>query len=148
MRRGKGGMTVAERLERLSEKCATSDCILFIGAGTSDGYGMITIGGKRLLAHRVAYELKRGPIPEGFTIDHKCLVKRCINDEHHELVTHGENTRRGHLGKFKSHCRHGHEKSGRNLVIVTRSNGWINHRCRSCINEQRNAARRKLRQKR
>jgi HNH endonuclease len=136
-------MTVAERLDRLSARDANSDCILFIGAGTSDGYGMITIDGKRLLAHRVAYELKHGPIPEGFTIDHKCPAKRCINDAHHEVVTQGVNTRRAHLGKFNTNCPRGHSLTGENLQVITRRNGWVLHRCRTCTKTQRNAARKK-----
>lgn len=63
------------------------------------GYGHIGIredDGKWHLrrAHRVAYELLVGPIPEGLTIDHLCNVKHCVNPAHLEPVTTQENTRR------------------------------------------------------
>jgi len=33
-------------------------------------------------------------VSEGLTIDHLCGVKRCVNPDHMEVVTRGENTRR------------------------------------------------------
>lgn len=46
------------------------------------------------MAHRVAYELWVGPIPEGMELDHRCKVRACINPAHLEPVTHAENMRR------------------------------------------------------
>lgn len=40
--------------------------------GTAFGYGQISVGGKNAFAHRLSYELLRGPIPAGLTIDHLC----------------------------------------------------------------------------
>ena len=45
-------------------------------------------------AHRVAYELLRGPIPPDLECDHLCEDKACVNPWHIELVTHQENTAR------------------------------------------------------
>lgn len=47
------------------------------------------------LAHRAAYELLIGPIPEGMTLDHLCKNTICVNPAHLEVVTRGENARRG-----------------------------------------------------
>lgn len=36
------------------------------------GYGVVTIAGKLLRAHRFVWELAVGPIPDGLTLDHEC----------------------------------------------------------------------------
>lgn len=60
-----------------------------------DSYGSLTISGRRHAAHRVAWILAHGrDIPEGLFIDHLCCNKRCVNAEHLEAVTPGENVRR------------------------------------------------------
>lgn len=70
--------------------------------------------------HRLAYEALVGHIPDGMTIDHLCRNKECINPQHMEVVTRGENARRANLGNkylvgkrngFKGlvgDCKHGH----------------------------------------
>lgn len=55
------------------------------------GYGS---RGKRL-AHRLLYEAAKGPIPAGMDVDHLCRVRSCVNPDHLEPVTRGENIRRG-----------------------------------------------------
>jgi len=48
-----------------------SGCWLWTAA-TIRGYGAINIAGQARYAHRVAYEMWRGPIPDGLDIDHLC----------------------------------------------------------------------------
>ena len=45
-------------------------------------------------AHRLSYEHHIGPIGDGLTIDHLCEIKLCVNPDHLEPVSSGENTRR------------------------------------------------------
>lgn len=71
-----------------------SGCWVWNGAITIHGYGKIFVSGKLKLAHRVAWELYIGRIPSIAVLDHKCRRKNCVNPDHLEAVTVGENTRR------------------------------------------------------
>ncbi|RLB43368.1 MAG: HNH endonuclease [Deltaproteobacteria bacterium] len=75
--------------------------------------------GKRVvnrLAHRYAYEVLVGPIPEGLVIDHSCNVRQCGNPDHLEPVTQKVNVRRGKKGTM-THCKRGHPLAGVNLYL-------------------------------
>lgn len=69
-------------------------CIEFTGALSPDGYGRLNRAGGMRLAHREAYALVRGPIPEGLELDHLCVNPACVHPGHLEPVTHEENLRR------------------------------------------------------
>lgn len=84
-----------ERFWRLVEKGDPSSCWIWTGKKGSKGYGLAHVdGGRQAQAHRVAYELLVGPIPDGLEIDHTCNVRPCVNPDHLEPVTHAENVRR------------------------------------------------------
>lgn len=72
-------------------------CWEWIGTTDRNGYGHIWGGpGKGpLAAHRVAYELLVGPIPDGLCLDHLCRNTSCVNPQHLEPVTYAENYLRG-----------------------------------------------------
>jgi hypothetical protein len=74
-------------------------CWQWMRAKTPRGYGTISlrIDGTQMWmpAHRHYYELHKGPIPEGYQIDHLCRNHSCVNPEHLEAVTQAENMRRG-----------------------------------------------------
>lgn len=88
-------------LERFAAKVATEgDCAVWTGCLNSAGYGMIGLGGRGAgneYAHRLAYMWAHGldELPAGHHVDHLCRNRRCVKPAHLELVTHGENIRRG-----------------------------------------------------
>lgn len=73
----------------------TNSCWLWTGRKMWNGYGQFDLGQKAVLPHRFAYELIKGPIPKGITLDHLCKVRHCVNPAHLEAVTMRENIMRG-----------------------------------------------------
>ena len=98
-------------------------------------FGVLSNGPE--LAHRVAYELFVGPIPEGMHIDHLCRVRCCVNPKHLEPVTHAENLLRGFsrnaVNARKTHCLNGHEFNEQNTYI-RKSDGY--RWCKKCGNDR------------
>lgn len=72
----------------------TTPCWISDATPKGGRYVQIHYNGRRVGAHRVAYELAKGPIPNGFQIDHLCRVTNCIRPEHLEAVEPYENVRR------------------------------------------------------
>ena len=82
------------------------DCLIWTGAKCLKGYGRMRVNGKLQPAHRVAYELEYGPIPEGKVIDHICQNPACCNTAHLRVATIGQNN--SHLvGAQKNNIRSG-----------------------------------------
>lgn len=71
------------------------DCWIWTGHKNRCGYGRLTVDGRRIAAHRLAYELLVGPVPDGLELDHLCRNRACVRPSHLEPVTHRENTLRG-----------------------------------------------------
>lgn len=79
-------------------------CLDWTRSLQTKGYGCAALAdgsGRNGLAHRLAWMYNNGPIPNGLTVDHLCCNKRCINIQHMELVTRGENTRRANKRRAK-----------------------------------------------
>lgn len=58
---------------------------------TIAGYGRLRVNGVRIRAHRYAYELTNGPIPDGIIIRHTCDNPICCNPDHLVAGTHVDN---------------------------------------------------------
>ncbi len=92
-----------------------------LGAGA---YGVF----RGFKAHRVAFTLMRGPVPNGLTLDHVCGNTWCVNPEHLDPVTQRANTLRGGaqsaINARKTVCAKGH-------VFELRVDG-LGRVCRTC----------------
>jgi len=74
------------------DKDGANGCWNWTASCATNGYGHFNIDGKMIRAHRVAYELYVGEIPDGLLVRHKCKQNRkCVNPEHLETGTHQEN---------------------------------------------------------
>lgn len=119
----------AERFWTKVEK--TKTCWLWTGAKIKRGYGHFRMPTGVQMAHRVAYELLVGPVPEKMDLDHLCRVHSCVNPSHLEPVPHRVNCLRGDapiagLAK-RTHCFRGHEFTADNTYSTPGR-----RRCRMC----------------
>jgi hypothetical protein len=97
-----------------------------------NGYGQAVFNGKIIYAHRLAYELFKGPIPDGMEIDHLCKITICCNPDHLRLLTKEENIRGSrNSNRFKPSCSKGHLFS-KHGYIRKLPNGLNRRVCRIC----------------
>lgn len=79
-------------IEEFARRFEKSDgCWEWTRGKDGSGYGKMPYQGKSLKAHRVAYELHNGRIPEGKHILHACDNPACVRPEHLSAGTHQDN---------------------------------------------------------
>ena len=119
-------------------------CWLWTGTVTRTRYGMFWPHGEAVVAHRFAYELFVGEIPDGMVIDHLCRSRSCVNPEHLEAVAFIENVRRGAKvpGVVTPNvCKHGHPFTEENTI----RNDKGHRHCRECGRRRNREYKRKIR---
>lgn len=132
------GRPVLERLMGLVIKTGTG-CWEWQGYRIR-GYGTFHYGGPKM-AHRVAYELLVGPIPEGLQLDHLCRNPPCVNPAHLEPVTPRENVLRSNarhaVAVRLNQCAAGHPFTPESTRWDRRRNGRTTRACSICANAHR-----------
>jgi len=109
-------------------------CLEWTGYTNVSGYGVTWFGGRKTLAHRVAWILANGPIPEGMYVCHTCDNPPCCNVAHlflGDAVANGQDMAAKGRGwqQKKTHCPQGHPYDEANTVR------WHRQRtCRTCGN--------------
>lgn len=123
----------------------SGDCWLWTAGRYSEGYGKIQVDGQSRLAHRIAYELFIGPIPEGLELDHLCRIRHCVNPGHLEPVTHQANLLRSPIAPAALHARRTHCLRGHLLDGVQSNSGHTTSNraryCKTCRRQNRHARR-------
>ena len=98
------------------------DCWLWTGQlrkNPKKRYGRFRVGNKTVHAHRLAYELLIGPIPEGELVCHHCDNPSCVNPAHLYAGTHQDNMN-DMVARRRSCCDAGHSKLTEKQVLKIR----------------------------
>lgn len=121
--------TPEEAFEARTEPLAWSSCIVWTGALDGSGYGRLRVNGRKVQAHRYAWERERGPIPDGMVIDHRCYERSCVNVDHLRLATPQENvqSRSGAMPGRKHDLPRGVYLNGRGYSALVRHNGTLHY---------------------
>ena len=82
--------SLAERIAHFTRTDPLSGCHIWQG-NLKDGYGSLRYQGQTFFAHRLAWEVRHGPIPAGLVLRHRCNVRRCCNPDHLVPGTRAEN---------------------------------------------------------
>lgn len=117
------GLSVEDKLKFYGWNTTESGCWVFNGPKSAEGYGILYHKGRRTGAHRWAYEMWVGPIPEDKpVIRHTCDNPPCINPDHliagtqidniKDRVERGRNRKGGNKGEDNAAARLTWEKVG------------------------------------
>ena len=123
--------SLQERFESKIAYCPMTGCHLWTGAIDSSGYGSFKLGFKAIGAHRVAFAMAKGVIPEDFEIDHLCRIRCCVNPDHLEAVTKTENQYRGKSFSGINHRKVNCPRCGNAFSLRKRPTG-LKRYCVSC----------------
>lgn len=105
------------RARPIGYRVKANGCWDWVGATNPGGYGHWYSKSGTCLAHRRVYEMHKGPIPAGLTLDHLCRRPICVNPDHLEPVTQYENWRRGDAPAAKRVRQKAREHQRRGIVI-------------------------------
>jgi hypothetical protein len=134
----------AEKVKRFWSRVATAgndDCWLWTAAKHTQGYGLCSYR-PNARAHRVAWELTKGPIPPGMMVCHKCDNPPCCNPNHLFIGTNTDNVVDMELKRRSKHVKgesHGASKLSEADVaeIRRRYKPRVGHRPNSGVSQKK-----------
>ena len=123
-------VTPIQQVRFWSKVTESGSCWQWSAARDPAGYGCVTINKEPHKAHRISYEITRGPIPPGAMLDHSCHNRSCVNPEHLRVVTTKQNGE--HRSKSNSNSKSGVRgvfwyPNYRRWVARVRHNGRLIH---------------------
>ena len=103
-------------ISKMSLPAKITGCIHYLGALSSNGYGVFEISDKSYSAHRISYELFVGVIPKNKSVLHKCDNRQCIAPQHLFTGTQANNVK-DMQNKNRNSCGR-HEKHGMSKLTL------------------------------
>lgn len=118
-------------------------CVLWTGATTKDGYGVVRVAGRPTYVHRLRLILD-GVEVGGLLVDHICRVRRCIARDHLRAVDARTNavensTSPSAVNAAATSCSSGHPLDG----TYRRASGRVVRYCQTCARAKSRRAYRK-----